>query len=73
MEIKDKRLIEITTNHEQSNYVDALARDIQDAKDKYEESTIEHEPIGLLERIYSKKNKEKHAYAEPGQTHNDKS
>ena len=71
MEIKDKRLVNKLTKHEQAAYEEDIATDMPDAENLFEEITIDHEPIELLERITSKKNIEKQVSLNPEPTDND--
>ncbi len=53
IEQHDKRLIERLNEAKQQEYLDSVK--IVDASDKYEEDSVDHTPINLLEKISQKK------------------
>ncbi len=55
MDIQDKRLIDKKDIMTQEAYMSNLESQLSDCAEQSEEITIEHEPIGLLERIKAKK------------------
>ena len=71
MDQKDKRLIDKSDSHEQQTYLNSVKNKIEDASDKFEKIEIEHEPIGLIERISSKHAGETEDTPEPAQTDDD--
>ena len=55
MEIKDKRLLNRESVIDQDKYINQLNQILPEAKKKYDEFEIDHEPIELLKKINKKK------------------
>jgi hypothetical protein len=55
LEIKDKRLVNRMDMVQQQKYLEKIGKVVPDASDKFEELEVTHEPIGLLNKIKSRK------------------